>query len=159
MAPVPVGATRRALVVAAGATVLGLLPSPRATALRGWCRTDPLISIDGELADIFVAVDAPIEMLAAASGPIAYVVTLPRGVRGRLIAKGVGFGHGERLEFRSSRRRKGRADRIDVHVSVRVPAAKDLPLWLEFAPRVVGILAPERKKGRTNKRVALKTRF
>lgn len=147
---------RRAFVTAAAAAVGGLVLPRRAWALRGWCKTDPVVLIGGKLADILVAVDNPVEMVFESTGPVEYEVTLPRGVRG-VAVRTVGFGRGERFRFKSSRRLKQSADGIELRIAVRVPAAGDYPLALEFAPEGVGLLNPDRIEGRTNERVVLNT--
>lgn len=136
---------------AVGATALGV------DAARGWCRTDPLILIDGELADIFVT--APLEMLLQATGPTEYVVTLPKGVNGTLLLAGPGFLKGEKLRFEHSRKLKKTRSGIQIKVAVHVPAQEDLEIGLEFAPRILGILNPERAEGFANSWVSLKTTF
>lgn len=46
-----------------------------------------------------------------------------------------------------------------MRIAVRAPARADLPLALEFAPRVLGLLWPETAEGRTNRKVVMETRF
>ncbi len=134
------------------------LAIPSASAgFRGWCRTDPLISLDGELANIFVS--APLQMLARNNGPVEYVVTVPEDVRAHLILIGVGFGRGERCRFETSRKLRKTDEGIELKIAVTVPAKTDLPLALEFAPRVLGLLWPESAEGRSNEKVVMRTRF
>jgi hypothetical protein len=128
-----------------------------AEAARGWCRTDPLILIDGELADIFCT--APLSMLLNATGPTEYVVTLPRGVEGKLLLAGPGFLKGETLEFKHSAKLEKTKSGIEIRVAVRVPAKEDLPIGVEFAPRILGILNPDRAEGFANSWVSLRTEF
>lgn len=149
---------RRHILLSAAALAAGIAGPPRpAEAARGWCRTDPLILIDGELADIFCT--APLSMLLQATGPTEYVVTLPRGVDGKLLLAGPGFLKGETLEFRHSRKLKKTKSGIEIKVAVRVPAKEDLPIGLEFAPRILGILNPDRAEGFANSWVSLRTTF
>ena len=95
--PTHVGAA--ALAVALLAT--GCLVSS-ASAFRTWCRSDPLIVIEGNLADIFVS--APVEELDEVKGPTQIVVVLPKKVKARLVAKGPGFLKGETVSFETSKR-------------------------------------------------------
>lgn len=139
------------------AAATGLVVPSASAGFRGWCRTDPLISLDGELANIFVS--APLKMLAKNSGPVEYVVTVPEDVKARLILLGLGFGRGERCRFETSRKLKKTEDGIELHIAVEVPARADLPLALEFAPRVLGLLWPESAEGRSNRKVVMETRF
>jgi hypothetical protein len=135
----------------------GLVVPPASAGFRGWCRTDPLIALDGELANIFVS--APLKMLTKNSGPVDYVVTVPVGVTTQLVLTGVGFGRGERCRFETSRKLKKTEEGIELHVAVTVPARADLPLALEFAPRVLGLLRPESADGKANTTVIMETRF
>jgi hypothetical protein len=152
------GMSRRQLLGAAGLATFGLGSAAMdAGAARGWCRTDPLILINGELADIFIT--APLSMLFLATGPTEYVVTLPKGVRGVLILAGPGFLKGETLRFEHSDKLEKTRKGIEIKVAARVPAKKDLEIGLEFAPRILGILNPDRAEGYTNSWVSLKTVF
>lgn len=156
--PTPARADRRTLLrAAAGAAALALAPTRAGGAARGWCKSDPLIAIDGGLADIFIA--APLKILLAVTGPTEFVVTLPEGVDGVLLLGGVGFGRGETLRFETSRKLARTPDGIEVKVAARVPARNDLPIAVEFAPRILGILAPDTAEGETNRWVRLATTF
>lgn len=150
---------RRGLVLSAVAVAAAGIASPlhSASAARGWCRTDPLILINGELADIFCT--APLSMLLQATGPTEFVVTVPRGVQASLVLAGPGFLKGERIEFEHSRKLEKTKLGIEVKIEVRVPAREDLPIGVEFAPRILGILNPDRAEGFANSWVTLNTIF
>ncbi len=125
--------SRRQVLMTSAALAGGIAGTTRsAEAARGWCRTDPLILIDGELADIFCT--APLSMLLNATGPTEYVVTLPRGVEGKLLLAGPGFLKGETLEFKHSAKLEKTKSGIEIKVAVKVPAKEDLPIGVEFAP-------------------------
>ena len=51
--------------------------TPEAMAGRGWCSSDPVVLIDGQLADVYVTSD--LAMLTSANGPIKLVVEVPDG--------------------------------------------------------------------------------
>ncbi len=136
------------------AGVAAMVPTP-ASASRGWCRMDPLIRIDDDLADILAA--APPEILLANNGPVEFVITVPNGVDTRLIVKTVGFGRGEKVSFATSRRLNQTRAGMQVKIAMRVPARMELPVRVEFAPRIVGLLKPESVEGTTNRWVTLKT--
>jgi len=153
-----------AIGLAAGA----VLDAGPVAAGRGWCRVDPVVAIDGEVADIFVAV--PLADILAVNGATEIVVALPAGVDGRLVVPGLwatekgdfsgaGFRHGEYTRFVKSRRLERTRDGIEVKVSVRVPARGKVPVRVEFAPRIVGVLRPDATKGAANAWVRLKTTF
>jgi hypothetical protein len=128
-----------------------------AHAVRGWCRSDPLIAIEDVLVDIFCT--APPTTPLHVTGPTEIVVSVPVGVKTVLIVAGVGFGRGERLRFEEKRRLKQSAAGLNLEVRVYVPANRKLPIGVEFAPRIVGILNPARAKGVTNKWITLATRL
>lgn len=143
-----------------GALALAALPfaraAPPAAAGKGWCRTDPVVEIDGHLADIFLVAppDAPLKV----TGPNRIVVAVPRGVEAKLILAGPGFGKGEKVRFVHSRRLAATGRGVEVQVTAFVPATDDeMPVRLEFAPDVVGVLAPARAKGRANRPIRLTT--
>ena len=152
------GSRRTVVGAALGMAATGLVAMTRSTAaIRGWCRSDPLISIDGELADIFCT--APPEILLSVTDPTEIVVTVPRTVKAQLVLIGPGFGKGERVRFETSRKLKQTRTGIEVVVAVMVPARDDLPIHVEFAARILGILNPDRVEGATNRWVKLKTVF
>lgn len=142
--------------MAAATAALAHTATP-AAAGRGWCRSDPLILIDGELADIFCT--APLSMLLQATGPTKIVVTVPKGVKTHLVLGGIGFGRGEKTTFKKSKRLKKKGGKIDVEIKAMMPAKNDLPVGLEFAPRLLGILNPDTAEGVANSWVTLKTKF
>ena len=138
--------------------VAALATATDAAAIRTWCRTDPVVAIDGELADVFVAAPANAPLLV--TGPNRIVVKVPPGVRARLVASDVGFGKGEEVTFEESRKLRVTDDGIEVRVEVYVPATDDdMPVRVEFAPRVVGILSPASAEGTANAWVSLQTTF
>jgi hypothetical protein len=126
-----------------------------AQAGRGWCRSDPLITIEDVLVDIFCT--APLTAPLRVTGPTEIVVRVPVGVKTALILAGPGFGRGERLRFEKRRRLKRSAKGLQVQVAVYVPADRKLRIGVEFAPRLVGILNPVRAKGVTNEWIILTT--
>ena len=130
--------------------------APRATASKGWCRTDPVVMIAGEVVDIFVS--APFDAPLHVTGPTEVVVTVPVGVDAQLVATDLGFGQGVEVTFAESARLKATANRIEVKTAVLVPATDSaMPVRVEFAPRVVGLLAPAEAEGTANSWVALRT--
>lgn len=135
-----------------------LVAAPGAGALRSWCRSDPVIRIDGDLADIFVA--APFRAPLRVTGPTEVVVTVPKGVDTRLVLRDPGFGRGVNVAFEHSRRLEVSDRGIEVQVRVLVPADDDtMPVRVEFAPRVVGVLRPASAEGTANHWITLRTRF
>lgn len=124
---------------------------------RGWCRSDPLITIEGVPADIFCTASfaAPVRV----NGPTQIVVSVPVGVSTALVLAGPGFGRGEQLRFEETDRLKQSGSTVELEVAVLVPANEDLAIGVEFAPRIVGVLAPARAEGFANQWVTLFTQL
>jgi hypothetical protein len=142
----------RSSIIGAAALLTGIR-SMRAA--RGWCRSDPLITIDGYLADIFST--APLTALLKVSGPTEIVVSVPVGVPTAMLFAGPGFGRGEKIRFEQLDKLQQTASSIPVTVAVLVPAKEDFPIGVEFAPHILGILKPARASGVANQWLILET--
>lgn len=153
--------TRRDALRALAASALALpaaLGRRGTNAARMWCRTDPIVLIDGTIVDIFVL--GPLTAPMQVTGPTEVVVTVPVGVDASLVAHDLGFGKGETVAFAESRALRVTSRGIQVQVDVRVPAIDDaMPIRVEFAPRIIGILWPESAEGTANSWVSLTTRL
>jgi hypothetical protein len=134
-----------------------LATAPGAEALRQWCRTDPVVLIGGDVADIFVS--APLNAPLRVTGPNRIVVMVPEGVETALVLATLGFGQGEQVEFVESRKLRTTARGIQLKIKVYVPATVDMPVRVEFAPRLIGILDPVIERGTANHWVVLDTVF
>src|SRR5688572_15001454 len=83
--------SRRAALTSAPAALAALAALAAAArgvdARRAWCRTDPIVIIDGAIVDVFVS--APLGELVTAiltvTGPNKIVVTVPEGVNAWLL--------------------------------------------------------------------------
>jgi hypothetical protein len=128
-----------------------------ARAGRGWCRSDPFIAVDGVVVDIFCT--APLEALSSVTGPTEIVVSVPVGVSAALVVVGVGFGRGEVVHFDEKHRLKQSADGVELEVGVYVPADRELPIGVELARNLVGILTPTTADGITNEWITLPKRL
>ncbi|HEX5500810.1 MAG TPA: hypothetical protein VFX03_16355, partial [Thermomicrobiales bacterium] len=128
-----------------------------AAAGRGWCRSDPVLLIDGVLADLFSSV--PLDDVLNVTGPTRIVVTTPKDIAISLAIPGLGFLRGEQVRFQRSRRLKRTADGIELKIKVLVPAREKVPVEVDFAPRILGILKPERADGHTNHWITLSTKL
>lgn len=150
-------ARRRSELCALALSVLMLaLTAPGVGAGVGWCRDDPVVVIDGEVADIFVSV--MFDDLTKVNGPTQIVVSTPVGVDMKLAIAAVGFGHGEDVRFAESKSLQVTSEGIEVRIKVHVPASVDaMPVRVEFAPRAVGVLNPATAEGTTNDWVSLRT--
>lgn len=130
--------------------------TPGAEALRTWCRSDPIVAIDGTLVDIFI--DGPLEAPLLVTGRTEVVIRVPPGVRTRFVASDLGFGRLEHVRFAESEDLRVTRRGIQVEVRVFVPARDEaMPIRVEFAPRIVGILNPDRVRGTANEWITLRT--
>lgn len=134
--------------------VLALTAQSAAAGVK-WCRSDPVLLIDGNLADVFVSI--PLDDLLTVTGPTKFVITKPVGVSATLLVAGVGFGYGEEVWFEDSPSLKVTSKGIQLRIRVRVPARDAIPVLVEFAPRVVGILAPDSAEGTANEWIPLRS--
>lgn len=143
-----------------GAVALPAALRPMGTgATRGWCQTDPIVEIAGQRVDISLA--SYEEMLKLATGPAKIIVTVPAGIRTRLVSTDAGFGHGYRLQFKRSRRLANTRQVLEVRIQVHAPARKGpkghLPLRVLLTPLEAGRLVAGVAEGRANKWVVLHT--
>lgn len=135
--------------------------APRADAARGWCMVDPLIMVDGQLADIFISSDP--SMLLKASGPIQMVITIPKGSKGQVILTDLGFLRGYKITFEHSSKLTKTKSHTQIQVSVYAPnRGGKLPVKVTFAPRslnsgLLDILFGQSVTGKSNSWVTLKT--
>jgi hypothetical protein len=147
---------RRVLQTAAVLASMAVVGDRRTSlAGRGWCRSDPLVSIDGVLADIFCTghLTTPLQV----TGPTEIVVSVPVGVPTALVLAGIGFGRGELVRFEETNRLKQSDSAVAVEVAVYVPAMDDLEIGVEFAPHIIGILNSARAEGLANEWITLAT--
>jgi hypothetical protein len=113
--------------------------APAASAARAWCRTDPIVVIDGTLADVFVS--GPLLASLTVTGPTKMIITVPEGVKTQMILSDLGFLHGYDYEFRQSSDLQKTRRGVEVRVEVYVPARDDsMPVRVEFSPRALGLL-------------------
>ena len=160
----PRGRTRRDAVRLLGLAALALPAAlvPRAAAAtHGWCRTDPIVRIDGQTADILLS--SHLEMRLLATGPAEVVVAVPTGVSARLVATDPGFGgNGYDVRFEESGRLDDDEQVLEVRIKVYAPALDGLhgalPVRVDFTPRGDGRLVPGRAIGLANEWVTLRTR-
>lgn len=131
--------------------------TPDASAGRGWCRADPLLLINGEIADVWVG--STLQALVETTGPIRLVVTTPEGVEAQHVISDLGFGHGYDIAISTSPELEWTPEGIELTIAVWVPARVELPVTVEFAPRVLGILWPASASGSTNSWVIVQTDF
>lgn len=134
---------------------------PDVSAGRTWCRTDPVIKVDGQVADIWVS--SYTEMNTSATGPVKIVVPIPTGSTGAVYAMDNGFGQGYQISFVKSSSMQRTATHTQVRVQVYAPAKDStLPVQVDMMPRSqngnTGVLLGASASGTANKWVSLTTK-
>lgn len=154
---VPARCHRRSILPTLALAALAVALSVQSAAAgRVWCRTDPVVVIDGVLVDIWIS--STTDAFLVATGPTRIDVTVPVGTSTATIISDVGFGHGYDIRFLESRALRRTANLLQVWVAVYVPASdRTLPIRVDFAPRIVGILAPASAEGTANSWVRLRS--
>jgi hypothetical protein len=151
--------TMKRIIIAVTLGALALLTAVMPVAAsKGWCRTDPIVSIDGRTADIFISgpETAPLQV----TGPNLVYVIVPVGVPASLVATDMGFGHGTETNFLESSSLKVTEEGVEVLIGLYVPANDDtMPVRLEFAPLLVEMLRPVSVEGTANTWLTLKVVF
>src|SRR4051794_16071139 len=66
-----------------------LLLSTPVQAGRLWCKTDPVVALDGHLADLTVAI--PLHAVWRVTGPTSLVIGTPSGITRHVLVRDVGF--------------------------------------------------------------------
>jgi hypothetical protein len=141
------------LVVSLVVMVFALAGNSYASASVRWCRSDPIVVIDGYVVDIQVSV--PIDQLLKVTGATEIVIITPVGVEVALATPGVGFGYGEHVTFMESASKRVTGEGMEIRVKVLVPTSDDsVPVLLQVSPGIVGLLAPETNEGVANEWVA-----
>jgi hypothetical protein len=127
-----------------------LLGSSPVSAGRQWCRSDPVIMINGEVADVLIfSLDA---MADSATGPVEIVVTLPPDMSGSVLATDLGFGgYGYAIRFDTSHKLRATDSTIPIRIAVYAPATDTrLPVLVDFVPRSNGALSVASATGSAN---------
>ena len=140
---------------------VGSMAAPQANAARGWCLADPLILVDGQLADVFVSSD--LAMLLRASGPIQIVISIPNGSKGQVILTDLGFLKGYKISFVQSDKLVKTKTHTPVLIRVYAPTkGTPLPVTVTFAPRylstgLLNVLFGTSASGLSNSWISLAT--
>jgi hypothetical protein len=146
----------RLLLVFSLVTLAFVVLAPGASAARAWCRTDPIVVIDGTLADVYVS--GPLTAPLKVTGPTKMIVTVPEGVKAHMILHDLGFLRGYDFKFQYSSELQRTDTGVEVRVEVYVPARDSkMPIKVEFSPRLLGLLAPESVEGTANQWITLET--
>ena len=127
----------RSVMVLLPVLMLLVLALPAQAVMR-WCKTDPVVTLNGTPVDI--QVDVPLEYVALVNGPVRVEVLTPKPVARQLILSGPGFNlHGEQVVFLN---RTGTVvdKRFPTTVRVRVPIDKTRLRAGEVVPVQVTVL-------------------
>lgn len=151
--------TRRDALRIFGGSALALAATLKlddAGASRAWCRTDPIIKVNGQLAHIYVS--GPVNAPLLVTGPTEVVVSTPVGADAEHIASDNGFGQGYVVTFVESKKLRATDEGVELNIAVLVPATDDtMPVKVEFASRITGILSMDSALGTANRWVSLDT--
>src|SRR5262249_45817786 len=134
------GRTRRtsmrrfALIALAALLMLGFVATP-ASAGKGWCRSDPVVSLNGVTLQFWIAI--PLDNQSDVIDPISIVFLAPRSSNATRVSSDSGFnGYGESIQLVSNGSRIAPDGSFNVTISVSVPMSGNqlVPLQVEVIP-------------------------
>lgn len=126
---------------AAALAVPMILPADDAAAGITWCRTDPVVTLNGKKFHIYVL--STQEMFTSRTGPTEIIVEYPQGVKatGSLLPNDNGFGLSYNLNLHSVSGLSYTSTKYQVRVAVRVGANNcSLPVRMEANRASDGVL-------------------
>jgi len=127
---------RRRLLQGFGAAAIGFFPAARVLNARGsgigWCRADPVFSLDGNVGHIYLAAAA--EDWVQNTSRLDMVIVHPRRCTPNLIATDNGFGQGMLVNFAESAQLRKRRKGYEIEIQTYVPTSGAMPVMVEFAP-------------------------
>lgn len=86
------------LVPLVAALLLALPVHSRPAHAAIWCKSDPVVSLNGTLVDVTVAI--PLDYVPLVNGPVYYEIRTPKGVVRKLVVSDLGYnGYGVRVVF------------------------------------------------------------
>jgi hypothetical protein len=90
--------TKRRWLASSSLAIITLVALSGTIFAGGWCRADPIVEINGEEVQVWVAI--PANMQSAVTGPIEVRFSKPWGTNASIIYLDDGFnGYGERVRF------------------------------------------------------------
>lgn len=126
------------VVIVVGA-LLGLV-APASAAL-GWCRADPVVTLNNAIVDVSVAI--PLEYTALVNGPIQYEIQTPMSTKRQVIVNDVGYnGHGSKVIFKDG---SGTVQdgQIPTTIRVHIPIDKNHLAPGEVVPAELTVIADD----------------
>jgi hypothetical protein len=142
------------LIAGAGLSLASALLPGEAGAFRRWCKTDPVIQIDGQNAHVYIAAYVANNKAARrlSTAPIRVVITIPPGVSHKKLHGNNGFGFGYDQEIAEDPALPATAEVVPVHVSVTVPMSNDeIKVKSYLVPSGHGRLRPGEEHGTANR--------
>jgi hypothetical protein len=124
------GGVRAAAATLAGAVALGRVRDGGASIV--WCRTDPIITVNGRSFHVYVL--STEAMYRQATGPTEIIVKYPQGTvaSGQLVPGDNGFGRGYNLNLQPTSGLQASGGSFQIKVAVRVGANdSSLPVRME----------------------------
>jgi hypothetical protein len=119
------------LLIPLAVALMVVLQVQSASAAIGWCRTDPLITVNGRTGHVYI--ESSEAMLSSTTGPILVEVRVPVGSVAAAIPLDNGFGRGYTITFVEDPRQFVRGSYSEVRVAVYVPAVDgSLPVKVTF---------------------------
>lgn len=104
-----------------------------------WCRTDPIITLNGAVVDLSTSI--PFKYVPLVNGPISYQVTTPRGTDRQLVANDAGYnGYGTKVVFVDGSG-KVQNRKIPTTISVSIPIDTSRLAPGEVVPTQLTIIA------------------
>lgn len=129
---------RLVLAVFPALLIFGLLAMPASAGVQ-WCRTDPIIAVNGEEVNVWLSI--PQQWEAAVNGPSAFTITLPSDVDREVVFMDEGLnGYGETVTFVNSA--PAGDGEFTVSVFADVPLVID-PMPLMDVPMLLTIELPD----------------
>lgn len=110
-----------------------------AKASWSWCKSDPIVALDGRLVDI--QVDIPLEYVPLVNGPTSFEIQRPKSVESTVLVSDLGYmGQGTRVYFTDG---AGviKENEFATKIQVKVPIDKSRLADGEVVPAIVTITA------------------
>ncbi len=112
-----------------------------ASAALAWCKADPVVTLNGAIVDVSVAI--PLEYVPLVNGPVHYEIYTPRSTKRQLIVNDLGYnGHGSKVIFKDG---SGTVQdgHIPTTVRVHIPIDKERLAPGEVVPAELTLIADD----------------
>lgn len=117
---------------ALGVLALLLLVVPASAGVL-WCRTDPVVEVNGFRANVYVSTES--SYLSTVNGPVRLDVHVPVGATARLIQTDSGFGQGYTIRFIEDARLHSGKGFVEMIASVYVgSSSSNMPVKVDIVP-------------------------